>query len=93
MMAEATVTTGKRNANQDSLTAVDATTSGVYYHRICCLVEHDTMYWVSLIMLASVMSITHFIPLPILVQMVAYTAPIIYLGSHLGLQQKDVMNK
>lgn len=36
------------------------------------------------------MIVTQFIALPVLLQMVLYTLPIIYIGSHLSLLQKEV---
>ncbi|KAF7458523.1 putative signal peptide peptidase [Cryptosporidium felis] len=53
---------------------------------ICCN-KNNVMYYLSYLSLTLVILITHFKPLPILVQMLMYTCSIIYIGSYLSLSQ------
>ncbi|KAJ1607177.1 presenilin-like protein [Cryptosporidium canis] len=55
-------------------------------HEACCS-KGFTMYCLSYVVLALVMFITKFKPLPIIIQMLMYTSSIIYIGSYMSLSQ------
>eukprot|EP00918_Siedleckia_nematoides_P025960 GHVU01056050.1.p1 GENE.GHVU01056050.1~~GHVU01056050.1.p1 ORF type:complete len:462 (+),score=128.02 GHVU01056050.1:319-1704(+) len=50
----------------------------------------ERMFYYSYLALAAVLAITHFYPLPVGVQMMLYTFPIIYIGSHLSLKLIEI---
>ncbi|RQX70086.1 putative minor histocompatibility antigen h13, partial [Toxoplasma gondii CAST] len=41
-------------------------------------------------LLGATMAVSHFLALPVLLQMVVYTFPIVYIGSHASLRQNEV---
>lgn len=52
--------------------------------------DDESTFWQVHAVLPLVMLITQFVALPVLLQMTLYTIPMIYVGSHLSLQQKQV---
>lgn len=52
--------------------------------------HHETIYWSSYVMIGLLLAVTQVIALPVLLQMILYTGPIIYIGAHLSLQQKEI---
>lgn len=80
----------RHGPHQESLSTGGSLTTECVDPWRCLENHHETLYWSSYLILTALLVITQFIALPVLLQMTLYTAPIIYIGSHLSLLQKEV---